>query len=650
MTNKKQQLFDQAKKQFESGESFNCYLTLLKDGENNLITQGIAKGCFESPVFWEDFLLAEDHLTNVFNSSYADELVFYYFNRCKVRSNDFEQQLAHRFPKLLINGVRQTQVFFRPERLSKLLKIELPEEFEVHQKVWKWLREEDAKIWNRVLTLWDGIKTDSLSNHLINMLIWLEQRYFEDDSDQHLQQLSIVYNCFVNLLMEQFESSELDVTEDKFYQNFHDSVFRRKENPLAVVLNELNDWVSFNESVTAQYCYDLNIYPVWKNEKLSGFEYVSKKVHENWQRDGESYQVNRFNYDWDANEIVDYLEEEGEMDFNMTPENYWINKETTIKIWKSQLLLNDLKLDHFVLRGREVNTVEVLHSIVPYSMNRRYRYTSVLEKYQSIFHKWEQAYYKVIEENATKNIDAEPYFLMSRKEYVELNLNVIKETSAEVMEDLIDLFGSQKKWGSFNRHSFNYDVWNRPFFRIGEMLFCPMLFFAKNDWFYAFAQTAIQNLNQKYNSVERKRTAILMEEYLGELFSKKGWSVKVITDQETSKMEGDIDVFVEDEGTQLLIQLKRTYFRTTLKDAFYESVQSDRKAAQQLNDGVDFLKTDTSIFQLKSEPVKWIVSTSFENVLTHIGGCLKVNYFDLIWMLRNEEFGSLRKLIDKMML
>jgi hypothetical protein len=99
-----------------------------------------------------------------------------------------------------------------------------------------------------------------------------------------------------------------------------------------------------------------------------------------------------------------------------------------------------------------------------------------------------------------------------------------------------------------------------------------------------------------------------------------------------------------------MIQLKRTYFRTTLKDAFYESVQSDRKAAQQLNDGIDFLNTDSSIFQLKGEPVKWIVSTSFENVLTEIDGCLKVNYFELIWMLRNQEFDSLRELIAKIII
>ena len=644
MTNKKR-LFDQAKKQFESNELFNYYLTLLEAGENDLITKGIEKGYFDHSEFWVVFLSEVDHFTTIFNAKYADELIFYYFNRCKIQSTVFEQQLASKFPLLFINGVRQTQVFLRSERLSQLLTVKLPDELQVHQKVWKWLDHQDTQRWNSVTVLWDQLKSDSLSNHLINTLIWLEHRYFDDDSDQRLQHLSIVYNCFVSLLMEQFESSELDMTEDEFYESFHDSAFRRKENPLEIVLSEINDWIAFNESITVPYSYDLNVHPIWENDQLSGFEYISKKVYENWKRDGERYQVNRSNYDWEANEMIDYLEEKGEIDFNLTLEYYRINKDANIKILKSKSFLDDLKLENFILRGKEVNTIEVLQSILPFSTNRLHRYIHVLEKYRSIFSKWEQAYYKVIEENSAKDIDVKPYFLMSRKEYVELNLSAIKETSQEVMEDLIDLFGSQPKCGAFNRHSVRYDVWNRPFLRIGEMLFCPMLFFAKNDWFYGFAQTAIQNLNQRYNFAERKRTAILMEEHLGSLFTEKGWGVKVIIDQETSRMKGDIDVFVEDRDTQLLIQLKRTYFRTTLKDAFYESVQSDRKAAQQLNDGVDFLKTDTSIFQLKSEPIKWIVSTSFENILTDIDGCLKVNYFDLIWMLRNRKFCSLGELV-----
>lgn len=644
MTNKKRH-FNQAKKQFESSELLNYYLTLLEAGENDFITKGIEKGYFDYSEFWVGFLSEKDHFTTVFNAKYVDELVFYYFNRCKIRSTDFEQQLASKFPLLFVNGVRKTQAFLQPERLSKLLAVKLPDEYQVHQKVWEWLNQQDTQGWNKVIVIWDQLKTDSLSNHLINTLIWLEHRYFENNSDVHLQHLSIVYNYFVSLLMTQFEFSDLDVKEDEFYQRFHEAAFRQKENPLEIVLNELNNWVAFNESVIVQYSYDLNAYPVWENEQLVNFTFISKSAFKKWQQDGERYKRNRIKYYLEGESAVDYIEKSEMLDLYKNPIDYDLNKEVQITHWKSQLFLIDLKLENFVLRGRKVNIFEVLQPLVAYSTNRLDRYIRVLEEYRLQFPDWEATYYSVIKESALKGMDVEPYFLMSQTEYIKLNLNVMKEVPEKALQDLIDLFGSQKKWGSFNRHSVNYDVWSRPFLRIGEMLFCPMLFFAKNEWFYPFAQTAIRNLNRKENIKERKRTATLMEADLGALFSEKGWNVKVISDRESSTMKGDIDVFVEDRDTQLLIQLKRTYFRTTLKDAFYESVQSDRKAAQQLNDGVDFLKTDTSMFQFKSEPVKWIVSTSFENVLTEIDGCLKVNYFDLIWMLRNRKFCSLGELV-----
>jgi len=391
----------------------------------------------------------------------------------------------------------------------------------------------------------------------------------------------------------------------------------------------------------------LNVHPIWKGEQLADFEYISQSLYENWKLDEERYHENRFRYNWQANEVVDYLEETGEIDTNKNSDYYLLDKEKYIQIWKSQLFLADLKLENFVFSGKNVSVFEVLQPLLSYSTNRLHRYVRVLEKHRSNCSSWEQAYFKVIAENSSQQIDAEPYFLMSKKKYIEMNLGVLEGISNSTLENLINLFGTQDNWKRFDRHSLNYNVWNQPFLRISEMLFCPMVFFARNDWFYGFAQTAIQNLNQKYNFAERKRTAVLMEEHLGSLFFEKEWNVKVITEQEASRMDGDIDVFVEEGNTQLLIQLKRTYFRTTLKGAFYESVQSDRKAAQQLNDGVEFLKADSSIFQLKSNNVKWIVSTSFENVFTKIDGCLKVNYFDLIWMLGNGEFDLLSELIDQ---
>ena len=53
-----------------------------------------------------------------------------------------------------------------------------------------------------------------------------------------------------------------------------------------------------------------------------------------------------------------------------------------------------------------------------------------------------------------------------------------------------------------------------------------------------------------------------------------------------------------------------------------------------------------TFYKCKSEVYKWIVTTSFENVLAVINDCLKVNYFDLIEALRDKEIITLSQLIE----
>ncbi|MCD4664243.1 MAG: nucleotidyl transferase AbiEii/AbiGii toxin family protein [Bacteroidales bacterium] len=129
-------------------------------------------------------------------------------------------------------------------------------------------------------------------------------------------------------------------------------------------------------------------------------------------------------------------------------------------------------------------------------------------------------------------------------------------------------------------------------------------------------------------------------------FEEKGWTVKVTNKIEANSMNGDVDIIIEDKNTTLYIQLKRTYFRLTPKDAYYESINTDRRAAQQLNDAEVYLSKKNDILIPKHKPVKWIVTTSYENILADIDGCKKVNYFDILSAL-NRPFGkSVKDLID----
>lgn len=136
-----------------------------------------------------------------------------------------------------------------------------------------------------------------------------------------------------------------------------------------------------------------------------------------------------------------------------------------------------------------------------------------------------------------------------------------------------------------------------------------------------------------------------MEESFANLFkTKKGWEIKLPNKEEVELMKGDIDLIVEDSSATLYIQMKRPYFRLDFKEIYYESTNSDKKAAEQLNLAEKFLSVDNQIFTSKHNPTKWIVSTSYENIGKSIKGCLKVNYFDCIKLVNSSKIKTVKHL------
>jgi hypothetical protein len=236
------------------------------------------------------------------------------------------------------------------------------------------------------------------------------------------------------------------------------------------------------------------------------------------------------------------------------------------------------------------------------------------------------------------------------------------EMDTEEAESFVELFSYFIPKKEFDRWNVHYDVQKTPFIKIGKYLFCPLSFITYNEWFYSLGQRALDIINRipkkKYSNqrtweeMERKRTSDRMENELAQKFKDRGWKTKVISDQESSKMDGDIDLFVSDNNTQLLIQLKRTTFKLDLSGARKEHFETDLKAAGQINEMIACVKESPSILDIEidTNATKWIVSTSFEGTLNRIDDCSKINYFDLVWALENKnlKFREICDLIEYM--
>ncbi|MFW5793758.1 MAG: hypothetical protein ACOCWC_05690 [Bacteroidota bacterium] len=641
-----------AKEHFSKQNYFEAINTLSELGINDFISlahrpskKDKKNSWFKNSDFCEELSKHNDLFIQMFESEKADELLFDYFNFASF-SPDFEKKLAEEFPQQFVKAVQKSHSFLDAEKLELYLKLELPENLKIHQDVWKHLQNIENETWKGIeknLSQLSTIKGLKLEDILIDALIWFEEIRFTNtigkDLQQDLQHLSAVYNTFIPLI-QYYYSQKIDFQISSI-ESFQESFFKRFKNQTAdknvsSLLVHISDWVNFKDSVLYPYCYDSTISPKLGNGVIY-FKRTAKNYYK-WKLDGCRYGLNRFYYYLKGEQCVEYWIENGKLRIpkGSQPNGENRNYQLAIQDWQIRIFLEDLKISKFTFQGKKIPVQFLYKPLLAYSRNRYIRYEQVLEEQKGNTENWKEN---------QDGIERFPFFLMHEQKYIERNNIAIKELPQDSSQAIVNLFSYHvKPRTAFNRFNKNYDVWNKPFLKFGKHLFCPIMFLSNNDWFYAFAQAGLENLNK--SSGERKTTATEMEKYLGGLFEKKKWKVKVFNDKEASAIDGDVDIAINDENTTLLIQLKRTKFRLDLKESYYEHINTDRKASKQLNNAEKWLSSKDDLFMLNPIAYKWIVSTSFENVLSDVNGCLKVNYFDIIQALNHPEVKTLNDLIE----
>lgn len=600
--------------------------------------------------FYRELVKRNVLFQQLFKSGKADELLFDYFNYTDYLPV-FEQKLAKDFPELFVKSIQLNHSFLVPERLELYSKLQIPDNLKVHFVIWKHLQRIESEIWKNVesglnqLFAAHSIKLDDV---LIELIIWFEEFRFQKTTQKDLLHLSSIYNTLIPLLQFHFQKSDIEFSiNSNFQENFLKTLKHRPIRAnLNFLLSEISNWINFKDSVLFPYCYDSTIKPT-KEKGIIYFNRTSQNYYK-WELDGCRYPLNRLSYFFKGIDCVEYLINKGEIKIpkGNQPNDENGNYQLAVQDWQIRTFLDDLKISKFAFNGKKIPVQSLYMPLIAYSKNKNIRYEQGLQIENKRSQNWVEAFFKLNLKSLRDNIERLPFFLMSEQEYIALNNSAIKELPENSSQDIANLFSYQvKEVKKFNRYNKNYDVWNKPFLKIGEYLFCPIMFLANNDWFYAFAQAGLDNLNKPNASNERKTTATEMEIHLGQLFEKENWKVKVFNDKEANLIKGDVDIAINDENTTLLIQLKRTKFRLDLKEAHFENINTDRKASQQLNDAEKYLDSNAELFKLNKTTIKWIVTTSFENVLLDIDGCLKVNYFDLLKALNIPEINTLQDLI-----
>ena len=563
----------------------------------------------------------------LFQSNSAIQLLHNYFCRYKVSLNPFELKIAKEFPDIYIQSIRLNQVYLRENRIDFLCNLNFEDSHKLHQKVWKCIHEEEQKRWNYIYENISALLNTPLTEILCQTVIWLEESRFKMSNVQQMTHLGSVYSFFVEYLFSEFPEKRYEIKEiEPLIICLNNAVNKLdvndsglNENPVFKILPNISIWVEFKDAIIIPYSFDLNIEP----QEIDGAIFLNQtpESYYHWKLDGERYAFNQNNY------------------INRAKQNIEVNSfdnETEMLISACTMFLSDLQIRNFQLVNVKVDIRKGVELFLEASRRKLYIYMSSFVDYAITFNSWVESYSIFTHHNNNRITGYIPFLFANSNEFRSL----ISFSSDDLINDIFQIFGFESSPKlRFNRFNLKYNVWTNPLLKINDRVFCPDIFFAENQWIYSFAQNA---LSGEHIQTDTKQ----LEKYLGEEFEKKDWKVKITSDKESNLMNGDVDIFVEDENALLYIQLKRPSFRLNLKDAYNESINSDLKAYSQLNLAEEFLSLDNPIYEAKSKPIKWIVSTSFENIQKLFYGCRKINYFEILNVLRSAKFQTLSEFIS----
>lgn len=582
------------------------------------------------------------------------DLIGKYFRNYPL-DKEFEKFVAEQCRKYFIKAIRTNRAFLENDRFdfyTQNVDLKIPIE---HLEIWKFLKEKEFELWGVVKESFETFIIENkklptcieqFCSAMAEIVLWMERKRW-DNQDDNLPALQECYNLFVEKYCR-----DCRVTTLKFDERGAEEELIRQwgtiiEKKNSVVANKLFEaifsWVDFKNSVLDPYCYDMTFKP----EKVkSGSLYLSKSPLFYYSR-----KLDRYRYDINRDYYLNIGMEASDQHKNQIVNKDEMNLTALDRMFSTQLLLEDLCLDKITRNGVDAIISRAFNPLIGLSTNRLYRYEKPLELLKQHGVKtWEEAYARCLFENAKQDIIVFPFNIYSKKIFFQQIEEVgFPEETIGVMTQLLDFFCFKIKFeGRFDEskrlNKRAYDVISKPFLEIGkDIYFTPTMFLANSDWFYGSAEKIIELVNCKGYAQERKESSDKLEDFLAELFNEhkqKGWSAACPRD-DSKRNEGDVDIIVEDNETALLIQLKRSKFRTTQSDQYLEIENVDNKAAFQINKYTYKGK--------KKNVVRWYVTNSYENCLRVYNSgktsCTKVNYFDLIHLL-NREWTTLDELIN----
>lgn len=644
------ELKSQANELFKSGkveQAFNTLLNLPSGDfiEYNFIKRPIWKRSKNiQKYFWTQFIVRDNVWKYIFSSNDCKEVFYAYFINLFHHDFELEQKIAKNYPKEFIKAIRVNKRFLDKTHLERLLKLNFPAIYTPHLEAWKYFQETESALWNEIEKEYEKVKNFSFEELLSYCVIWMEEQRFHNLSMLKFEELVADYNFFISLLLSKNENIIKDKVE--FATVFNNIVgqihHENKLNRLGKLLEAISKWNKFYRYGILFYCFDQTTDIIEEHETL--YFYQSPQDLYSWKLGDLRYSAIKQYY---LNKSLFFAESTKEYPEIDTP----IKKinEQNIKLMQNYLLLKDIGIGEIKLENHFIDSLNLLVPIFNLSNSK---YENALNNYKSsnVYDSFITAYFDFLNQTIKMEDGVRmPYHFVLKNSLRELLIKVNTASYEEIAEKLSDkvisLFTMDKeKRKTFNRFNVDYNVMEKPFVEIGDFLFSPWMFFSNNDWFYSFSKSVMKDSNSK--KIDRINIDTNKHENnIAEKFSKLNFDVdteifKNINDGES----GDVDIYVEDENTIILIQVKLSFWREKIEDYHNEKLNAETKAIKQLNLAEEYIKSDEKLHKGK-KIIKWMVSSSFENLGELEANIWKVNSLELMLILEEFPPETLEKLI-----
>jgi hypothetical protein len=583
--------------------------------------------------FWNNYCLNNFNL--VFTNKACETFLNWYVKDFK-KTNDFlNKKLVLHYSDAFLNAIKRNRVFLKNQFLLQIQQFDWSTKFNKELEAMKTLQKGHVELQNEIENAWKEIEHEDIFKILCVLVYWVDGHFFSNYSNLYHEELRRVFDYTVSFI-DSKERQIQGISEEQFSKLFIQSINQNQK--IESLFEKIQKWVRFNSILLTNYCFQPN-------------DYLEKNNDRN--NDARRYEVNEKRYYFQAKEKYNnHIKEYGiDQEALKIEKNEKLVHLQYLQNWKTKLILDDLMLDDVLFKRKTSSYFRLIQGLTLLSTSRNLLYSDPMKKIIGNGFTWYDGY-KYIFQNAVKN-NTEiplPYFYHKKDYFISTYVKQLENITQKETSDIVNHFAFQfSSKNIFNPFHQSYNVMETPFIKIGEYMFSPVCFLGKNRWFYSATQKALTIYSNNFHVEERKKSSFEMEKFLAYAFELQGFNSKVINAKESSSIDGDIDLFINDGESQILIQLKRTRFKLDLAADYKEHMEVDLKASCQINTAITSLKENKELgIEIYENPNNWIVTTSFEGLLTEVDGCLKVNYFDLLWALRHIKFNSLADLVKYM--